>query len=228
MCSQLKHFSKSNKIVFLHLDFSLSTDRTGISGVAVSCRKDIQDIDGNKISQIMLDHLFSVALQAKRGDKIPYQKIVEFICWFRKSGFNIVRISRDQFQSEYVGQVLEAQGFTVDKISLDRTPDGYLALRNVLLEQRLTLLDVKLLQDELIYLQRDSVTGKVDHIVGRSKDVSDSLAGAVWNAIQNNPGVTVPVKHVSKAISAVNTPRSLYNKSVSPLPSMFPGIKKLN
>lgn len=210
--------------IFIHLDLSLNTDRTGISAVCISGRKEIEDIDKNKISQISFDHLFSIALQARRGDKIPYQKIVEFICWLRKSGFNICRISRDQFQSEYVGQVLEAQGFTVDKISLDRTPDGYLTLRNVIVEQRVIMLDVQLLQDELIYLQRDSVTGKVDHIVGRSKDVSDSFAGAIWNAITHNPGVKVPSKKIASAISSVNGVR---RSNATTLPSMFTGVRKL-
>lgn len=214
--------------MFIHLDLSLNTDRSGISGVCISGRKDSKDIDGNTLSVVSLAHIFSVALEAPRGDKIPYHKVVQFICWLRKSGFNIAGISRDQFQSEYVGQVLESQGFTVDKISLDRTPDGYLSLRNVFLEERIELLDVKLLQDELIFLQRDSITGKIDHIVGKSKDVSDSLAGAVWSALERNPGVSVNAKVVSRAIASVNTRRPSLSGSMSKLPGMFPNIRKLN
>lgn len=151
--------------MFIHLDLSLTTDRSGISGVVVNGRKDI-DVDGSKVSMPTFGHLFTVALEAPRGDKIPYNKILTFICWLRKQGFNISHISRDQFQSEYMAQLLEAQGFSTDKISLDRTPDGYMTLRSVLLEQRIDMLHVELLEHELVRLQRDSSTGRVDHVEG--------------------------------------------------------------
>ena len=161
-------------------------------------------MDGRVVSQVMLSHVFSVAIEAPRGDKIAYNKIVEFICWLRRVGFNIVGVSRDQFQSEYLGQLLESQGFSVKKLSLDRTPDGYMTFRSVLVEQRIRLLDVQLLQDELIHLQRDSITGKVDHMIGGSKDVSDGLAGAVWNALQENVNVQLPAGTVPKVLTQVN------------------------
>ena len=192
--------------MFIHLDLSLNTDKTGISGICVSGSEDF-DVDGRVVSQPVFSHIFSIALEAPRGDKIPYRKITSFLCWLRDKGFNIQGISRDQFQSEYMAQLLEDQGFTVDKLSLDRTPDGYIALRSVLLEKRIRMLDVKYLQDELIHLQRDSVSGRIDHQVGRSKDLSDSFAGAVWNAILKNPGVPVPIKRVSGIISSVNSGR---------------------
>ena len=193
--------------MFIHLDLSLNTDRTGISGVAVTGGKDVQS--GDKVISVpAFTHVFSVALEAPRGDKIPYDKITAFIVWLRSQKFNIEKITRDQFQSEYMGQLLEAQGFgSVDKISLDRTPDGYMAVRSILLEQRIDMLDCALLQDELIHLQRDANTGKVDHLVGRSKDVSDSFAGAIWSAILENPSRPIQTKKVINAMRAVNGPR---------------------
>ena len=156
-----------NMDLFIHLDLSLNDDKSGISGSGIVDRKDIVQDNGKAVSMPVFAHAFSVDIKAPRGDKIPYAKITNFIVWLRSQGFNIELISRDQFQSEYMAQLLEAQGFKTEKISLDRTPDGYMALRSILLEQRVQMLDVKLLQDELIYLQRDSLTGKVDHMVGR-------------------------------------------------------------
>ena len=210
--------------MFIHMDLSLNTDRTGISGVVISGREDKKDDSGRTISVPKFSHIFSIAIQAPSGDKIAYQKILVFICWLRSRKFNICRISRDQFQSEYMAQLLEEQGFAVDKISLDRTPDGYIALRSVLMEHRVDMLDVKLLQDELVHLQRDSVTGRVDHLVGLSKDISDSFAGAIWNALkQPDAAINVPVKSVAHAISHVNGSRSRYGTD---LPSMFSNLKK--
>lgn len=207
---------------FIHLDLSLNDDRTGISDVCISGRKEISDQDGKTMSLPTFTHIFTVAIQAPRGSNIAYDKITSFIVWLRKQGFNIVGISRDQFQSEYMGQLLESKGFgKVGKISLDRTPDGYMAFRSVLSEQRIDLLDVQLLQNELINLQRDSFSGKIDHTVGNSKDASDSLAGAIWNAILQNPGIPLQSKKVASVISSVNRPRS---NSRNTLPAMFPGL----
>lgn len=153
--------------MFIHLDLSITTDRTGVSGVCINGRKDITDNESGKLASFpTFGHVFSVALEAPRGDRIPYSKIVTFIKWLRDQGFNIAGISRDTFQSEYVGQMLTEMGFDVTVRSLDRTPDGYIALRSVLLEQRIDMLDVQLLQDEMVHLQRDANTGKIDHPVG--------------------------------------------------------------
>ena len=152
--------------IYLHLDLSLKTDRTGISAGGITGRKDIESFDGKKISEPTFTHMFSVAIEAPRNDKISYSKIVAFICWLRKSGYNIAGISRDQYQSEYLAQLLEQQGFDVSLVSLDRTPDGYVSLHSVLAEQRMDMLNCQLLQDELVHLQRDLVTGKCDHPVG--------------------------------------------------------------
>lgn len=213
--------------MYIHLDLSLNTDKTGISGSVISGRKDIEGIDGKSISQITFTHIFTISLQAPRGDKIPYAKITEFICWLRRSGFNIARVSRDQFQSEYMGQLLEAQGFTVDKISLDRTPDGYIALRSILMTQCVDMLDCQLLQDELIQLQRDSLTGKTDHPIGGSKDASDSFAGGIWNAMKNSPTIPVPPKQTANVISSINSYNNRSNNSKNSLP-MFGNVKKYN
>ena len=209
--------------MFIHLDLSLNTDRTGIGGVVINGRKDIADENGKITSFLTFGHVFSVAIQAPRGDKIAYSKVISFIKWLRDQKFNIAGISRDQFQSEYVGQLLEEQGFDVNKISLDRTPDGYIALRSALLEERIDMLDHKLLQDELVHLQRDAVTGKIDHIVGMSKDVSDGFAGAVWNAILTNPPMPVPAKSVAKAMQNINSRNSSYK---NPMFTMFGNYKK--
>ena len=208
--------------MFIHLDLSKNTDRSGIGGVAITGRKDLLSEDGKKISQPTYTHVFSLAIEAPRGDKIPYAKITAFICWLRKSGFNISGVSADQYQSEYMIQLLEAQGFEVCNISLDRKPDGYIALRSILMEKRIDLLNHKLLQDELVKLQRDGVTGKVDHPTGGSKDVSDGLAGAIFNATDKNPAIPLGGKSLTRVVTSVNRARGPFTGSE--LPAMFPGL----
>lgn len=208
--------------LFIDVDLSLNDDKTGISGVALTGRKDIKGDDGKIISLPSFTHLFTIDIKAPRGDKIPYAKITSFILWLRRQHFNIERISRDQYQSEYMGQLLEEQGFTVDKLSVDRTPDGYMAFRDVLITQRIDLLDIQYLQNELIRLQRDGLSNKIDHPIGESKDMSDSLARATWNAIRNNSGIQVPRKTVAKAIAVVNKPK--YATNADNLQNLFPNL----
>ena len=169
-------------------------------------RKEIDMENGKKMFMPYYYHVFSIAIEAPRGDKIPYDKILRFILWLRRQGFNIARTSRDQFQSEYMGQLIEANGIPSDKISLDRTPDGYMALRSILLEQRINMLNVAKLQDELIHLQRDSFSGKIDHPIDNSKDTADSFAGAIWNCmLHSNDTVNIPKpSSMAKAIVSVN------------------------
>ena len=213
--------------IYIHLDLSLNTDKSGISAGGITGRRDIVGPDNLKVSLPVFTHMFSIALQAPRGDKIPYAKILSFICWLRKIGFNIACVSRDQFQSEYLGQQIEANGFTDKKLSLDRTPDGYIAFSSVLLEERIDMLNHTLLQDELVHLQRDATTGKCDHPVGGSKDVSDSMAGWVWSASMSDPGTPVNAKHVASAIASVNKAKPLVRSNNNniipgdPLAGMF-------
>ena len=60
--------------------------------------------------------------------------------------------------------------------------------------------------------------------VHNSKDVSDSMAGWVWNAIQKNPGVPVSLKAKAAAIALVNGNRS--GPKSDPILGRFGNYKK--
>ena len=208
------------KDLFIHLDLSLNTDMSGISGSCISNRVVTTLQDGSKVSMPEFSHVFSVRVKAPRGDKIPYSKIVNFIVWLRHSGFHISCISRDQYQSEYLAQLLEEKGFETYKLSLDRTPEGYNALRTVMLEHRIKMLHVKSLEDELISLERDALSGKIDHKIGGSKDISDSFAGSIWLAILKGENSSIDKSNVLKSVVDINRRIDYKNQ----LPSMFPNI----
>lgn len=151
---------------FIHIDLSLNDDKTGIGASCITGRKEIIQDDKKAVSLPYFSHIFNISIKAPIGDKIPYAKVTNFLCWLRKQGAHIEKITRDQFQSEYLAQLLEGEGFDVEKVSLDRTPDGYITLRSVLMEERVDMLHVDLLESELIQLQRDGFSGKVDHPIG--------------------------------------------------------------
>lgn len=196
--------SLKSKDWFIHLDLSLNDDKSSIGCCCITGRKDVLQDDNSMLSLPFISHVFSIDIESPKGDKIPYAKITDFICWLRKSGFHIELITRDQYQSEYMSQLLEAQGFNTGKISLDRTPEGYKVLRSVLLEERIDMLHIELLERELTRLKRDSYSGKVDHEVGQSKDMSDGFAGSVWSAVKYGGTVTLDRKKITNVISSVN------------------------
>lgn len=196
--------SLKSKDWFIHLDLSLNDDKSGIGCCCITGRKDVLQDDNSMLSLPFISHVFSIDIESPKGDKIPYAKITDFICWLRKSGFHIELITRDQYQSEYMSQLLEAQGFNTGKISLDRTPEGYKVLRSVLLEERIDMLHIELLERELTRLKRDSYSGKVDHEVGQSKDMSDGFAGSVWSAVKYGGTVKLDRKKITNVISSVN------------------------
>ncbi len=189
---------------FIHLDLSLNDDKTGIGASCITGRKEILGEDQKSVSLPFFSQIFSVSLKAPTGDKIPYAKIVNFICWLRKQHINIELITRDQYQSEYLAQLLEAQDFKVDKISLDRTPDGYICLRSVLMEERVDMLHSNELETELILLQRDAFSGRVDHPIGGAKDASDCFAGSIWMASKYSPGIPLNRTNAAKAALSAN------------------------
>ena len=215
-----------SRIMNIHLDLSETNDRTGITGVCVDGNKLVTDFDGKKIQMPFLREVFSVGIEAPRGDRLSFQKVVNFLMWLRKCGFTIGTISTDQYQSSYMREVLSAQGFVTDKISVDTSDEPYIGLRSILYDQRIELVRNELRDDELIHLQR--VNNKIDHPTtmhgGKkgSKDISDSLAGACWTLTKEHIISKPAPKSAIAAMAAVNQPRNSRVK----LPSMFPGFSK--
>ena len=220
-----------SRLMNIHLDLSETSDRTGICGVCVDGNKIVTDFEGRKIEMPFFREVFSVGIEAPRGDRLSFQKVVNFILWLRRQGFNIGTISTDQYQSSYLRELLTAQGFKTNKISVDRSEDPYIGLRNILNDQRIDLVRNELRDNELIHLQR--VNNRIDHPTTMnggmkgSKDIADALCGACYTLTTEHVTPTPPPSKVASAIAAVNGPRSRFGSN-STLPgfNMFPGINR--
>lgn len=208
----------------IHLDLSETGDRTGMAGVCVDGSKIVTDFDGRKISMPYFKEVFSVGIQRPAGDRLSFQKVVNFILWLRRSGFNIGTISTDQYQSSYMREVLTGQGFKTAKISVDKSEEPYIGLKNILYDQRIELVRNELRDLELINLQQ--VNNKIDHPLtlpsgGKgSKDVSDCVCGACYTLTTEHSQPVPPAASVASAIASVNGNRG--NSAARGL-SMFAG-----
>lgn len=179
-----------SKPMFIHFDCSLTGDRTGIGCVAVlgyTNREGYDEFTGEHVAfkELAYREVFNVAIQCPNGSEISFRKDREFVYYLKNQlGWNIKGISLDSFQSADMKQNFITAGFEdTTIISLDRKPDGYMALKSALVERRLQYLSGQTeLTTELVNLKQDNRTGKIDHDADHRKDQSDALAGALYNA----------------------------------------------
>lgn len=179
------------KPLYIHMDMSVSGDKTGIAGVFIAGKK--PSVEGQPASKDLFYRLgFSVAIKAPKGHQISFEKNRQFIYWLKEQGFNIKGISTDTFQSVDTGQQLGAKGFNYGVISVDRVDSDHICkpyqyFRSTIYEERIEMYESQLLTEELIGLERDNNSGKIDHSQAgiNSKDTADAVCGAIWNASQN-------------------------------------------
>lgn len=200
----------------IHLDLSETGDRTGMDGVCVDGNKIVEDYEGRKIQMPFFREVFAVGIERPPGDRLSFQKVVNFLLWLRRSGFTIGTISTDQYQSSYMRELLTAQGFHTEKISVDRSEEPYIGLKNVLYDQRIELIKNDLRDTELIKLQR--INNKIDHPSNGSKDISDCLCGAVWTLTTEHAVSPPQPSSVAGAIAAVNGMNSRNSRSKNSMP----------
>lgn len=200
----------------IHLDLSETGDRTGIAGSVIDGTKIVEDFEGRKVAMPFFKNIFSIGIECPRGDRLSFQKVVNFLVWLRRNGFNIALVSTDQYQSSYLREVLNQQNFSTTKLSVDASLDPYLGLRNALNDRRIELVKNQLLEDELVKLQR--VNNRADHPSDGSKDISDALCGSIATLSATAPVNTPPPTKIASAISAVNAGRG---SSRNGLPSVL-------
>ena len=176
--------------LFIHLDMSLSGDRTGIAGVWIKGKK--QGIENNS-RELYFRLAFHVAIKAPKGYQVSFAKNKEFIYWLRKNGFSIRGVSTDTYQNAALAQDLIGQNYpytviSVDRVSRDRVCEPYAYFKNTIYEKRIFTYNSELLTEEVLGLERDGNSGKIDHPDhGRSgsKDTADAVCGALYNASQH-------------------------------------------
>lgn len=160
-----------SKPLYIHMDLSESGDKTGIAGVWVVGKKP-PTADNPQAKDLIYRLAFGVSVKAPKGHDIDFEKNRNFIYWLKEKGFNIKMITTDTFQSFDTGQMLKKKGYNYSELSVDRTTkvEGnkyvclpYQYLRSAIYEQRLQMYENKFLTEELLGLEKDQTSGKVDH-----------------------------------------------------------------
>lgn len=156
------------KPMFIHLDMSVSGDMTGIAGVVISGKKHSVD-ELSQANDLQFSLVFSVSVKAPKGRQVSFEKNKNFIYWLKENGFRIAGISSDTYQSYETGQILLAKGYNYSQISVDRVDPSshvckpYQYFKSTIYEKRLDIYESEKLTNEIIDLERNVNTGKVDH-----------------------------------------------------------------
>ena len=152
--------------MYIHLDMSISGDKTGIAGVWILGKKPHQEgiPDSNELYYRLA---FSFAVKAPKGYQVSFEKNKQFIYWLREQGFNIKGVSTDTCENAAFAQSISAARFNYSIISVDRVDSNhicvpYQTLKNVIYEERIQMYDSKHLTEELLGLERNN-NGRIDH-----------------------------------------------------------------
>lgn len=101
----------------------------------------------------------------------------------------IVHNSRDSLQ------IFRDKGYEADLLSVDKTTEPYDNLKRAILERRIKTNSNIILRDEILGLEKDEKTNKIDHGINTSKDISDSVAGVVQVLTEEKPVSTPRIYH---------------------------------
>lgn len=188
---------------FAHIDLAISGDSAGLVIGTVTGFDNLKNLgygtnEDEYMPMIHIDGMLEI--KPPKGGEIPYWKIRELLVNLRKLGLNIRWVTFDSFQSTDSIQLLKAQGFICGIQSMDVNSKPYDFLKSAVYSGRVAAPKHTRCKRELVSLEKDSKTGKIDHPPSGSKDVSDSLAGVVYGltnrreiwAMYKVPLVTVP------------------------------------
>lgn len=192
----------------IHIDFAETRNRTGISGTCVCGNKVIEMDDGRKVALPYLKQVFVVGVEAPRGDRQSFQKVINFMLWLRQHHFNVGTISMDTYQSSFVKETLSQQGFITDRISVAGNMDTFVAAKNLLIDQRVELVKCQLQEDELVSVQR--VNNKIEIPVasdGGHGDLAESFVGSCFTLVKDQVTARPPARNLASIAAAVNTGR---------------------
>jgi len=125
---------------------------------------------------------FDLILEVKppRGDEIKFEDIRKLFITLKEQGMNLKWITYDSFQSTDSVQLLRQKGFHTATVSIDKTSVPYDVMRTAFYDRRVEAPQHEKALEEIVRLERDPKTGRIDHAPRFSKDCADAMAGVIY------------------------------------------------
>ena len=185
---QLKRHPKRPR--YFHVDIALSGDALGLAIVHQVGWKKVFRGFGVEEELPVFETDLMLRVKAPQGGEINLGNMRAVLfdlrqhgVYFRKGTFDLKTMSADSMQ------ILKSRGFddiehlSVDRKREDKHEDPYEVLKDSIYDARLDMYYYLPAIEELTRLEK--TPDKVDHPARGSKDVSDALAGAVFNAFMD-------------------------------------------
>jgi len=154
---------------YAHVDLALRKDSCGI---AVAHREG---------DTVYVDLIHRITGSQKK--EIDIGEVRSIFLTMRQRNFRIGKVTFDQFQSAQSIQELRKKNIEAGNLSVDRTLAPYETLKELCYSQKIHYPYHEIFLREMERLEM--IDGKkVDHPAKGSKDVSDAVAGAVFNAVE--------------------------------------------
>jgi hypothetical protein len=163
-----------------HVDLAVSGDSAGIAIGHVDRFVEVPRGEGlvETLPHITFDAILEVA--PPRNGEIEFESIRLLFCRLVELGMNLKWISFDTFQSRDSMQLLRQKGFMTGPQSMDVDSMPYDVTKTALYDGRVAAPAHAQAQAELVRLERDPRSGRIDHPPNFSKDCADAMAGVVF------------------------------------------------
>ena len=169
---------------FLHADLAQKHDKCAIAIAHVD--KWVQIRTFNDYTQIVPFVIVDAVVwwEPKKEGPVDLSEVKNWIINFRRNGFRLGLVTFDRWQSFDIQQELQTVGIKTDTLSVAKK--HYEDLAMLYYEERVMMPHIDILLQEMSELRIVS-DKKVDHPRKGSKDLSDAVTGAVYNAIAHTP-----------------------------------------
>lgn len=175
---------KDDKRYYVHVDLARVHDHAAVAMAHVE--KWEQRNIGGKLTEpapvVVVDQVRYWT--PSKTQNVDFTEIRAYILSLKRRGFDIRMVTFDRWESADTMQYLNERGLRSERLSVAKK--HYEDFAMVVAEQRVTGPMIQLLIDELLQL-RIMKNDKVDHPRKGSKDLSDAVCGAIYNAIAHTP-----------------------------------------
>jgi len=178
------HFQPDpDKMYFVHVDLAQKHDHCAVALAHTDSWVTMKIGDKYKEAapKIIVDAVRFWTPTASKS--VDFTEVKDYIISLRQRGFNLKMVTFDRWNSHDMMQQLKAHGINTELLSVAKK--HYEDMSLCITEERVLGPQIQLLIDELLQLR--IVKDKVDHPRKGSKDLSDAVCGAIYNAVALTP-----------------------------------------
>ncbi len=169
---------------FVHVDLARLHDNCAVALAHVD-RWQQRVIGGNTLEPVPFVIVDAVRWWTPTKEKsVDFTDVREYIVSLKQKGFDIQLTTFDRWESADMMKYLYSVGMDTERLSVAKK--HYEDFAMVVGEERVSGPKIDLLTDELLSLQITR-NDKVDHPRKKSKDLSDAVCGAIYNAVAHTP-----------------------------------------